>query len=201
MKKNNLLICILCLLVVGLGCYIIYDKVISKEAKGNSNIVDYQKQDKIVVSVEEKKSEELGEYNQLVINGKSIQVEHEIFDSVMFIDDAYIIAAFRDEFEGLLRYYVYDKDGNKLYNINKLSSLDDGHVTEVNYSDKELHIEAVTVLPGDNYRSLCSQNQSDVYMKFESVKYLGDGKFAEAQTLSSLTVKDYLKNYHSYTCK
>jgi len=195
MKKQNtkgliILVCILCVLVLALGGFIIYDKLLSKDENSNNS--------NIKVSIE--KSQENGYYNQLVINDKKIQKEYETLNSIIFLDDTHIIADYKDSFDGFSRYYVFDKDGNILYNISELSSLTNAKIVSISYTENELHIETVTMLAGDNYRSLCYNNPSDIYYKFEIIKYLGNGKFGASETLSSLTVKDYLQNNYNYTC-
>ncbi len=215
-KKDNkeliVLVCILSALVLVLGGFIIYDIVLSKKepnACDNSNIKDnINNQNKeensndidnnIKVSIG--KNNETGYYNQLVINGKTIQKEYETLDNVIFLDNSYIIATFKDDEEGFSRFYVYNKDGEMLKNIDDLSSLKDGHIIDLSYSDGLLHIQAVTSLAGDNYSSLCYHNQSDIYSKFELIKYIGNGKFEYSRTISSFTTKEYLKNNYNYTC-
>ena len=194
-KNNNkgliILVCILGVLVLALGGFVIYDKVLSKS---ESNDID----NNIKVSVE--KNKETGYYNQLVINGKTIQKELETFDNVIFLDNSYIIATFKDDVEGFSRFYVYNKDGEMLNNIDDLSSLKEGIAINLSYSNGFLYIETVTTLAGDNYRSLCYGNQSEIYSKSELFKYIGNGKFEYSRTISSLTVEEYLKNNYNYTC-
>ena len=196
-KSFVVIVCILSVLVIALGCFVLYSKVFSKSESNNKESVNTSN-DKINITIEKNTSS--GYYDQLVINGKTIKAKNETFDSVIFLDDSYIITAYRSNTEGLLRYYVYDKNGDRLYNINELSSLKDASTIELNYVVGELNIQTVTTLTGDNYRSLCSLDQSAVYTKFETIKYSGNGKFEKAKTLSSLTVKDYLKNNYNYTC-
>lgn len=194
-QKSNkvliILVCVLSVLVLALGGFIIYNNQNKEDLKTASD-------SKIKLSIE--KNDDTGYYDQLVINGKIIKNEYETLDSVIFLDNSYVVAAYRDDIEGFARYYVYNKDGEKLYNVDELSSLNDAKTIELSYVEGELCAEFVTSLAGDNYSSLCYLNQSDVYMKFESIKYLGNGKFEKAKTLSSLTVKDYLKNNYNYAC-
>lgn len=194
-QKSNkvliILVCVLSVLVLALGGFIIYNNQNKEDLKTASD-------SKIKLSIE--KNDDTGYYDQLVINGKIIKNEYETLDSVIFLDNSYVVAAYRDDIEGFARYYVYNKDGEKLYNVDELSSLNDAKTIELSYVEGELCAEFVTALAGDNYSSLCYLNQSDVYMKFESIKYLGNGKFEKAKTLSSLTVKDYLKNNYNYAC-
>lgn len=208
--KNNkgliVLVCILSILVLALGGFIVYDKYYNSNVNDNNeNNCETKNEDnlnttddKIKVSIE--KNKKTGYYNELVINGKTIKAEYETIDSVIFLDDSYIIAVYKDDIEGFSRYYVYNKSGERLYNVNELSSLNNAKTTELSYIEGKLVIEAVTTLAGDNYQSLCYLNQSDTYMKFEQIKYLGNGKFDQAETLSSLTLKDYLKNNYNYIC-
>ena len=190
------LIIFLILIIILLGAYIVYDKCTSKN-KVNNNETNSKN---IIVSVEPKEDVKNGIVNELVINGKTIKYNNKILDYVMFIDKEHIIAAYKED-EGIKSFYIYNKDGKELYDVSKLSSLNNGIIVDAYFSDNELIIGTVTKLFGDNYNALCSLKQTDTYKKVDSLKYLGNGKFDDAETIGKLTVKDYLKANYNYTCE
>jgi len=216
-KKNNKglvwIIIILIILVLGLVGYIVYDKVLvqNKTISNNNNTntttkldsdnkVDNENKKQILVSTEIEQGEYEDNYKKLIINNKVIDLDGRDLDNVMFLDDSHIIATFKGTIEGESTYYVFDSNGKKLYNLDELSSLKGAITVDAHFSDNSLHIETITTPTGDNYRSLCELNQSDIYSKFEVLNYLGDGKFSKAETITEYTVKEFLEVYHDYSC-
>lgn len=212
MEENNKglvwLVVFLIILVLGLAGYIVYDKVLStdKNLQNENAIVDkndLEQNDSIKVSIKQEKSDLDGNYNKLIINDKSIDLDElkgVDVDNIIFMDNSHIIVTYKDKVEGNSTYYIFNNAGTKLYNLNELSNLENGKVIEAHYSENALHIKTVTRLVGDNYQSLCELNQSDIYSKFEVINYLGDGKFEEVKTISEYTVKEYLEIYYNHSC-
>ncbi len=235
MKENKksskgliILIIILIICVLGLGGYIVYDKVLNnteqKEINNKSNInypivlddnitkdstekYNLEKVGNIKISTQkiEEKDNEYNYYYLIYINNNEVDNQDKIkntnINKIIVLDSDYVLVEYEDIIgEGGKSYYIYNSNAKETYDMSKLTSTNNGTVNNLSYENNTFIIESSNYT-NDYAFEVCKYNKNTIVNSKEKIKYLGDGKLGKNEIISSKTADEVIHEVYNMSCE
>lgn len=206
-KNNKIIIVFLILVIIGLISYIAYDFYHERNAKDlevneNFHLVSEENNNlNIILQMVENKADSInpnGYHTELLVNDHRVIINSQDCLDVYEIQELedILLVTFKDQVEGLNSYYVINKNGKIIMNLNEKIS---DRISDVSVKNNSITISTFKGYSLDQPLTICNDyKDNDIVAYIYRMDYLSNEEFSDLKKISSYDLKTYLKEEFNF---